>query len=254
MRRYRLGATSFVHPAGWAENVARLAGRVEDVELLFFEADALPDRAEIAELAAWRSRGDLTYSLHAPLSARLASADEAARRAGVAEVLRALEVARPLAAEHVVVHVEFPEGGAPPDPAGFQRSAARSLEAILSAGLAPRALCVETLDYDLALLEPVLVALGVSVAVDLGHAERDGRSPLATLERWLPRARVVHWHGVEPGGRDHRSLAHVPAPVARAVLASLDAACYDGVLTLEVFREDDLEESASLVRRWLGER
>ncbi len=40
--RPRIGTTSFVFPASWAENVRRLAGRVDDVEILVFEH---PDRA-----------------------------------------------------------------------------------------------------------------------------------------------------------------------------------------------------------------
>ena len=35
---FRLGTTSFIYPAGWAENVARLAPLVDEVELLFFES------------------------------------------------------------------------------------------------------------------------------------------------------------------------------------------------------------------------
>jgi len=251
---FRVGATSFVYPAGWAENVARLAGRVRDVELLFFEAAALPDEREIEELAAWKARAGLTYSLHTPLAASLASADEARRVEGVATVLRAVEVARPLSPEAVVVHVYLGdrEGEAPPrDLAAFRRRAERSLEALAAAGLPRRAICVETLDYDFEILAPVVEALGLSVALDLGHQHRDGRPVQAVLERHLPRARVVQWHGVDPEGRDHRSLRHVPGDEARAVLATLRGACYEGALTLEVFREDDFEESLALLGRWL---
>jgi sugar phosphate isomerase/epimerase len=125
---FRIGATSFVHPSGWADNVARLAGRVRDVELLFLEADALPGREEVGALAWWKARAGLTYSLHTPLAAALASEDEERRRAGVEGVLRALDVARPLAPEAVVVHVECDrEGHAPPrDLADFRRRAERS--------------------------------------------------------------------------------------------------------------------------------
>lgn len=249
---FRIGATSFVHPSGWADNVARLAGRVRDVELLFFEADALPGREEVEALAGWKARAGLTYSVHAPLAARLASSDEECRRAGVEAVLRALDVARALAPEAVVVHVEC-EGDAPPrDRAAFRRRAARSLEALLLAGIPPRTICVESLDYDFEIVAPVVKRLGLSVALDLGHEHRAGRPAQALLDRHLSRARVVHWHGVDPAGRDHRSLRHVPVAAAKQVIASLRAARYDGALTLEVFREDDLEESLALLAAWGG--
>jgi sugar phosphate isomerase/epimerase len=253
---FRIGATSFVHPSGWADNVARLAGRVRDVELLFFEADSLPDPEEVEALAGWKARAGLTYSLHTPLTPGLASADEERRRAGVEAVLRALDVARPLAPEAVVVHVDFSdrEDDAPPrDLAAFHRRAARSLEALLLTGVPPRSICVETLDYDFELIAPVVEALGLSVALDLGHEQRAGRSVEALLDRHVSRARLVHWHGVDPAGRDHRSLRHVPVAAAKRVIASLRAARYDGALTLEVFGEDDLEESLALLAAWLGE-
>ncbi len=254
---FRIGATSFVYPAGWAENVARLAGRVRDVELLFFEADALPGAEEVAALAGFKARAGLTYSLHTPLAASLASEGEARRREGVAAVLRAVDAARPLAPEAVVVHVYLGdrERDTPPrDLASFRRRAARSLEALLAAGIPARTLCVETLDYDFEIVAPVVEALGLSVALDLGHQHRDGRPVEALLERYLPRTRVVQWHGVDPTGRDHRSLRHVPREAAQAVLATLLGTCYEGALSLEVFREDDFEESLALLAAWLEEQ
>ena len=59
----------------------------------------------------------------------------------------------------------------------------------------PRALAVECIDYDFALIAPVVRALDLSVALDLGHALRDGL-PLAPLvDAWLPRTRIVQLHG-----------------------------------------------------------
>src|SRR3954469_25925761 len=98
MRSFRIGATSFVYPAGWLANVERLASRVEDVELLFFDPSGpggLPDSAEFAGLRAQRARG-LGYSVHTPLTASLASEDEARRCEGVRQVLQILEFCRPL--------------------------------------------------------------------------------------------------------------------------------------------------------------
>ena len=71
---FRIGTTSFVHPGSWVENVQQLAGRVADVEILFFESDGLPEADEVQGLVEWKSRAELTYSLHTPLDASLASA------------------------------------------------------------------------------------------------------------------------------------------------------------------------------------
>ena len=256
---YRLGATSNVVPAGWADNVERLQGLESDVEVLLFEADgegALPDARECARLAQLRAAAGLSYSLHTPLAASLASADEARRQGSVALVLRAIDAARAFAPELFVVHVYFGDAEhdpAPPrDIAAFRARARRSLEALLAAGIEPSRLCVELLDYDFALIEPVIAELGLSVALDVGHLERDGLDVLAWLERLLPHTAAIQWHGTQPGGRDHRSLRHYPEAKALALLEALLVRDYRGVLTLEVFDAVDLEESLALVHGWLA--
>jgi sugar phosphate isomerase/epimerase len=251
---YRIGTTSFVHPAGWLENARRLAGRVRDVELLLFEAPAagaVPAPDEIAGLARLARDTGLTYTLHTPLDVALGSEDEALRAAGVDAVRRAVEIAAPLAPHAVVVHVYLGDrerGPRPADLDAWRARAARSLREILAGGLvAAGALCLETLDYDFALAEPVVDALGLSVALDAGHLARDGVPFDAVLARNLHRLRVVQWHGTEPSGRDHRSLRHVPRADALRLVRALARAGFGGVLTLEVFREADLEDSLAVL-------
>src|SRR5512138_2703338 len=94
--RPRIGTTSFVFPAGWLANVRRLAGRVDDVEILMFERpgpsgppglERGPSPAEIDEIAVVGREHRLTFSVHAPLDLELASEDGAAREAGIEAVL-----------------------------------------------------------------------------------------------------------------------------------------------------------------------
>jgi sugar phosphate isomerase/epimerase len=259
MRKFRIGATSFVHPASWIDNVRRLSGRVEDVELLLFDIDGpdgLPCAAERAALRAHKAEHNLSYSVHMPLAPSLASQNEARRVAGVDMVLRALEVARELTADSYVLHVYLGdhEGDAPPaDADGFRSRAARSIERLLASGIEARRLCVEQLDYDLVWLSPVIEQFGLSIALDVGHLHRDGRDLRAQVLRYMPRTRIVQWHGTEPEGRDHRSLVHFPREQARWLLQTLLAADFSGALTLEVFRSDDFEVSLQLVHQLLGE-
>ncbi len=249
---FRLGTTSFIRPAGWLANVEQLAGRVRDVEILLFDADpaALPSADEIAGLRACKDRMGLTYSVHGPLDASLASADGPRRRAAVEAVSRCIEAARPLAPDAWILHVYLGEregDAAPTDLDAWRRRAIRSLEELLRMGVDPAAVCLESLDYEFGLLEPVLDALGLSAALDVGHARRDGRPVLDLVRRNLHRTRVVQWHGVEPGGRDHRSLRHWPRGEALELMKALAEGDYQGALTLEVFGERDLDESLDVV-------
>jgi len=254
---FRIGTTSFIYADAqsgrrtdsWLANVERLAGRVDDVEILLFEHDSVPDAAEIAALAAWKPRAGLTYTVHTPLDVSLASETAARRLQSIDRVCAAIELARPLAPEGYIVHVYLGdrEGDTEPrDRVAWQHRAAASLEAILARGIPAAELCLETLDYDFAYLEPVITDLGLSVAIDLGHLDRDDREERALLDRNLHRTRAIQWHGVEPGGRDHRSLRHYPATKARWVIDVLKER-YRGVVTLEVFREADFEESLALI-------
>jgi sugar phosphate isomerase/epimerase len=163
--RWRLGTTSFIHRAGWLENARRLAGRVEDVELLFFDPDGpggLPDEAEVRGLAELRRTTGLGYTVHAPLGAPLASADEARRRLAVARVRAAVERALPLQPRAVVIHLYPGEvEGAPAlaassPAAGWEARATASLQALLGLGLPPATFCVESLDAGLDVVAPPL--------------------------------------------------------------------------------------------------
>ena len=256
----RIGTTSFIYPGGWLHNVERLGPHFEDVEVLFFESEgphAFPSPEECEALARAKRELGLSFSLHTPLDASLASEDEQKRRAGVRAVVRAIEVAASFEPEAYVLHVYFGEAEhaeqRPADVEGWRARATESLLEIIGEGIPARRLCVEQLDYDFALIEPVIEALDLSIALDVGHLVRDGQDELAALERYLPRTRIVQWHGTDPEDRDHRSLLHYPLDRARALLAALLAAHYDGVLTLEVFREADLHSSRALLSRLLEE-
>jgi sugar phosphate isomerase/epimerase len=172
-------------------------------------------------------------------------------------VRRAIDAAALLEPEHYVVHVYLGDGESDPAPpqdlAAWRERATDSLRALLAHGVLPRQLCVEALDYDFALIHPVLEALDLSSALDIGHWVRDGREELRELERYLPRARLLQWHGTDPSGRDHRSLRHYPADKARALLSTLVARGYDGVLTLEVFDPDELASSQQVLARLWSE-
>jgi len=258
---FRIGTTSFIYPGGWLANIERLAGRFADIEVLFFDVDGpggLPCSAEREGMAAWKVRAGITYSLHTPLAASLASADEARRRTSVASVRRAIEAAGAFRPEAYVVHVYLGEherdADVPSDLAAWRRRAARSLEEIVDMGIERSDLCVELLDYDFALIEPVIADLGVSVALDVGHLLRDGLDEEELLSKHLAKTRLIQWHGVDPSGRDHRSLAHYPYDRARRLWHALLDHPYRGVLTLEVFRPADLEESMAVITSLLAER
>jgi sugar phosphate isomerase/epimerase len=251
----RIGTTSCIWHDYMLPNVEKLAPLVDDVELLLFDVERdVPGAEDVAQMVRLKHEHALSYTLHTPLDASLASADEARRLTGVDKVRRAIDWARPLAPLAHTVHVYL--GDAERDPApprdldAWRERARRSLETIVRE-VPPAAVCVECIDYDFSLIAPVVRALDLSVALDVGHALRDGL-PLAPLvDEWLPRARVLQLHGTrvdQHGVRDHKSLAYAPRAEIEQLLRTLAARQFGGVLTLEVFDPSDLEESLALVR------
>jgi sugar phosphate isomerase/epimerase len=253
---FKIGATSFVYRDHVVPNVEKLAPRVDDVEILIFDVDEdLPSPADVARLVELKEQHQLSYTVHTPLSASLASADEASRRRGVDQVRRALDWARPLAPHGHPLHVYLGEREHDPDPPrdhdAWRARAHASLAQLLADGHDPRALCVELIDYDFGLIAPVIEALDLGVVLDLGHLQRDGKALDAVLDRHLGRARIIQWHGTEPGGRDHKSLRHLPPNAADQLIRRLLRDRWSGVLTLEVFNLQDFEESLAIVEQLL---
>jgi sugar phosphate isomerase/epimerase len=251
---YRLGTTSYIIPADIAPNVRHLAGTVRDIELVIFEVDDgqnnLPAVEVIDELVEIASRHDLSYTVHLPLDLRL-GADGDEGHASVAKALAVIERTRPLEPWAWIVHLDGREVRVDPEPEDLERWQAhtrRALEIVAAATGAPERLAVENLEtYPPDFVNPVIEGLPVSRCVDIGHLWKDGHDAIPYLRAALPRTRVIHLHGM--GDRDHRSLAVMPDAPVVAVLDELARADYRGVLTLEIFGEEDFAGSMAMLAR-----
>ncbi len=248
---FRLGATSYILPAGLLPNVEYLARLVDDIELVLFEVDDgpsnLPDSTLQAELARLAAGEVLTYTVHLPLDLRLA-ADGSAQHVSLIKARRVIEHTRALNPFAYVLHLDGREArDGSVIKADWERQAAGALEAVADwVGDAGR-LCVENLDhYPPDFWDGVLERAGqVSRCVDIGHLWLEGHDPLPFIRRHLNRARVIHLHGVAE--RDHSSLRHVPPGALRAALEELLRQRFEGVVTIEVFSEEDLMTSLAAI-------
>lgn len=243
---YRIGATSYIIPADLVPNVEHLAGRVDDVELILFEVEDgrgnLPDDEQLCRLRALSAEHDLSYTVHLPLDIRLGAVD-APDHPSMVKAIAVIERTRSLEPHAYVLHLEgrdLLDGRV--ERRRWHERAVAALEILGDRAGAMESLAVENLEgYPLGFLDPVLDEAPVSRCVDIGHLWVDGHDPAPFLERHLARTRVIHLHGI--GTRDHQSLAHAPAEEIGKVHSLLERHDYRGVLTLEVFNEDDLESS-----------
>ncbi len=241
----RLGTTSYIYPSDILSNVRRLAGRVQDVELVIFEVDDsgadLPDEASVVELRAIASDNAMTYTVHLPLNLRLASGSPAMTTAS--RVIGSTAGLSPLG---LVVHLEGEDPMGSESRDAWVENALRSLEALTSQVDRASRICVENLEtYPPEVIETVLERTAVSCCIDVGHLWKQGLDPLPFLDAWLHRTRIVHLHGVTH--RDHKSLSVVP-PEDLDPVVDLLARRFEGVVTLEVFNERDLLGSLEAFR------
>ena len=235
---WRLGATSFVLPAGVEENVRFLAPQVDDVQLLFFESASrarLPHEVDVPLLGQLAAEHELSYTVHLPTDLALGSQDDKRRHADVVEVCRLVEQLaslQPLAFDlHLNREEELPELLWLE---GVQRSLAELAQQL---GHWQQRLCIENISYPLSAELVALVAgSGASWCLDLGHLCHYGHA-MTWPEQGCGH---VHLHGVADG-RDHQPLEQEPWLLG--VVEMLKKEEFGQVLTLEVYNEGAWRQS-----------
>ena len=256
MRTYpfRLGTTSYIIPDDILPNVRYLAGKVRDIELILFEVDDgpnnLPSPEVIEELAQIAGEHAMTYTVHLPLDLKLGE-DGSERDQSLVKAKRVINCTRALDPWAYVLHLNGKSVRTSTDVeliAHWQDQSVRALHIVAAwAGDAAK-LAVENLEtYPLNFIQPMPDRIPVSRCVDIGHLWRDGHDPIPYLRAALPRTRVIHIHGIAE--RDHRSLACMPLEKVGAVWDELIHAKYEGVLTLEIFSEEDFLSSMEVIEK-----
>ena len=252
---FRLGTTSYIIPADLLTNVLFLADKVDDIELVLFESEEiinLPNAATVKALKEMADRFDLTYTVHLPLDTWMGHEQSSVRQRSVDKCLRVIECTAPLAPFAYVIHFHGDHPGERPSPdmerwiEGHRRSVERLIQAVDSQDL-----CVEILDYPYDLVEDIVSDYGLSVCLDIGHLLLYGYMPEDYLDRYLPRSRVIHLHGVE-GGHDHCSLSFLPTGLLTTLMNRLGSGPQKSrVLTMEIFDEGALNKSLDVLSRFV---
>jgi len=251
---FRLGTTSYIIPDDILPNAHYLVGKVRDIELILFEVDDgpnnLPSTEVIEELLLIAQQHDMTYTVHLPLDLKLGE-NGSEYDQSLVKAKRVIDCTCGLNPWAYVLHLDGRSVRTSTDEGlirGWQDQSAHALELVAEwAGNAEK-LAVENLEtYPLDFIQPVLDRIPVSRCVDIGHLWLDGHDPIPYLQAALPRTRVIHMHGIAE--RDHRSLAFMEPEKVREVWDELVRANYKGVLTLEMFSEEDFVSSLEVIER-----
>jgi sugar phosphate isomerase/epimerase len=249
---FRLGTTSYIIPDDILPNARYLAGKVRDIELILFEVDDgpnnLPSPEVIHELSKIAQANDMTYTVHLPLDLKLGE-DGSERDQSLVKAKRVIDCTCGLDPWAYVLHLDGRSVRTSTDVnliKHWQEQSVRALEIVSEWAGSAEKLAVENLEtYPLDFTQLVLDRIPVRRCVDVGHLWLDGHDPIPYLRAALPRTRVIHIHGIAE--RDHRSLAFVPQENVRAVFDELLRTNYKGVLTLEIFSEEDFLSSLDMI-------
>lgn len=249
---FRLGTTSFILPAGYADNVAFLGPVVDDVELLFFENEGIhsfPEPLEIRRLQQLKKEHSLSYTLHLPLGLRPGARDEFIRRKSMEPCRHLVAATAGLAPLAWILHVPAPAKVQPVE-FHFERLE-RSIEELEKEGVDRKKLCLETLDYPFVQVLELVDRHDVSLCIDIGHLVLNGFSVEECLAACLKRCRVVHLHGIR-GRKDHQEICHLEPSIIQKVIDTLTRHTgSEKVLTLEVFGQEAFINSMNTMKGYL---
>ena len=247
---WRLGATSFVVPAGMDENVHFLSSLVDDVQLLFFESrvnSKLENSLDIGFLERLAGEQNLSYTVHLPIDLHLGSPSRRRRDGAIAEIIDLMTNLSPLAPSCFDLHLLREH-----DMAGNQwldclNDSLGELADRL--GEERGKIAIENIDYPFHSVRSLVLNHGFSLCLDFGHGLRYGED-LEQMLNDIPRASHIHYHGVAEG-RDHLAVDSHQDEMSVGLAEKMSDYCFSGVVTMEVYSMGRLQESCqTLAKVW----
>ena len=254
-----------VFGADLVENVRLLAEHVDHIEILLFHTPSLhniPGPKKIRALREIGKQKNVTYTVHLPDSLEIASTDSSRRKETLRlarEICLRLEALDP---KHYVLHIPFTAPTLVPVPGlyfhtgneqNWNEWTKRALESLemLEEGIGQgHKLLVENINYSPSFLEPFWEQGLCALCLDIGHLMLGGENVTEVMKRYLNVTRAIHLHGVQ-GYDEHLSLSILPENVVQGWLGCLRMASYQGLIVLEVFNPEDLEESMDLLLEFM---
>lgn len=251
-----LGTSSYIIPADIIPNVKYLEDKVDDVELVLFESmkeSNLPTQKTIEKLKKF----NLSYTVHLPYDVKAGSRDEYERKKAVETWLKVIKLTSSLDVHGFIVHLEpdcYDLSIPSLEEKKWRNAVEKSLQELsqgLGADFDRSLICVETLGYDLIPYLDLIKSFGFSITLDAGHLFKCGLYSKETVEKFLPYTRIIHLHGVDAKGHDHRSLKkHADKKQLDDFLSILfENERKNIVLTLEIFSVNDFNGSVEYLEK-----
>ncbi|WP_319778713.1 cobamide remodeling phosphodiesterase CbiR [Maridesulfovibrio sp.] len=232
---FQLAAPSWVIPGTVVENCRFLAGKVDEIALLFFEAKSCLAYTE-ADLPHKLLETGLSFHIHHPLDLPW---EEGGRKA--AEVVLALN--KKAAHLNPSAHVVHPPA-AGPAAAGLIGEFA---EIIVRSEIRPETVLFENIkENSLCGLTEIISGFGMKICLDLGHILAYAQNDLLYEDHIEGLVSMLHLNAPGPKGR-HLGLDKLDAEGLEIMGVLLKMLVKDGTVTVEVFEEDSFFKSLQLL-------
>jgi adenosylcobinamide kinase/adenosylcobinamide-phosphate guanylyltransferase len=245
---FKISAPSYLLPTGYIENVTYLMDKVDDIQLLIFDAfkeDPLLKKESLTTLEYLAKDSGITYSVHMPVKPLLTAGYQQRLEAAV-QIMQKL---KPLDISSYTFHYDLPEGVTWEK---LSKDEIHSIEALyikffkaLKEEFPKADLSLENTASPLSALDRVINECGISYCIDIGHLIVQGRD-LAEIESRLRHASVVHMHGWEKKNQkkqDHRTIIY-----NRDIFKLLES--FSGILTIENYHKLLFEKSLNLLKEY----
>lgn len=262
---FTICAPSMIFRESMVENVRRLSSLLPHIEILLYhqpDINNFPSSAEMNEInAIGRSEG-IDFSVHLPASFEIASPDRKKRELSLELTMECCMRTAAINPLHYIIHVPYSPPTLVTVPGQYFNTsnadrrqewintATKSLELINAQWDYPGSLLVENINFSPTLLEPLWAKGLCEFCLDIGHLVLGNENVETITRQYLPVTREVHLHGVREN-EEHLSLAAYPnTKIKNWVFILQEHFC--GVLNLEVFSPEDLEESLGIVLELTG--
>jgi len=245
---FKLSAPSYLYPGGYIENITRTMETVDDIQLLLFDSvadDPLFQAETLSTLHYLQQGAGITYSVHMPTAPKVFDAFETR----VAGSLSIIETLSRLDISSFTFHYDLPEQTV------WEELSPEAIQAIdhtyidffsaIRRQFPGIDISLENTATPLSALDNVVTRCRISYCADIGHLIIQQRD-IDEIRPRLPRASIVHFHGVHTVNGAPRD--HQPIQYHRAIFQTLED--FHGVLTIENYHPTLFHRSRAQLERY----
>ena len=245
----RIGTTSYVFPDRIIPNVERLANLVDDIELVLFEGkdySNLPTDEEIKTLTKLSKEFHISYTVHLPIDLDICSSDNEFRKFSVTRITDIIRLTLPLNPSAYILHL--PRNHIQCEEKWFHNT--KESLSYLFAEFGSDNIAIENLSYPVKYILPIIREFDFRLCLDISHA-------LSCKDRWediinenFDRIDVIHLYAHRE--KEHVGLHRTKRGFVESVISKILSLGFCGILTLEVFSEEDFFESKRIVEEGIS--